>query len=139
MHSIPASAFLLSAESGATGAKSSRLVLVPAKLPFARAHLSKNPRMSVPRSRITGRLRSGAITSLFPRATLSTWVRQVQRGTPFTLIAHEPHMPTRQAQPEASVASRGRWDDDNTAGTRWLGGGGTSEELQGASPPPLPA
>src|SRR3981081_2875718 len=108
MHSIPASTFFLSAESGGTRAKSSRFVLVPPKLPFARAHLSKNSRMSVTRSRITGRLRSGPITSLFSRATLSTWVRQVQRGTPFTLIAHEPHMPTRQGEREGGGGSGGR-------------------------------
>src|SRR2546428_760593 len=54
--------------------------------------------MWVTRSRITGSLSSGAINSLLSRATLSTWVRQVQRGTPFTLIAHEPHMPTRQVK-----------------------------------------
>ena len=30
-------------------------------------------------------------------STFFTWVRQVQRGTPLTIMAQEPHMPTRQA------------------------------------------
>src|ERR1700694_6113906 len=109
MHSIPASTFFLSAESGGTRASSSCLVLLPPKLPFARAHLSKNSRMSVTRSRITGRLRRGAITRLFSRETLSTWVRQVQRGTPFTVIAHEPHMPTGAGERETGGGGESEW------------------------------
>ncbi len=66
--------------------------------PFARAHLSKNSRMSVTRSRITGRFASGAISSAPSPATASTCVRQVQRARPLTVIAHEPHMPTRHAK-----------------------------------------
>ena len=31
-------------------------------------------------------------------ATLATCVRQVQRGRPLTVMAQEPHMPTRQAK-----------------------------------------
>ena len=67
-------------------------------MPFARAHLSKNSRMSVTRSRITGRFASGAISSAPSPATASTCVRQVQRARPLTVIAHEPHMPTRHAK-----------------------------------------
>ena len=29
-------------------------------------------------------------------ATLATWVRQVQRAMPLTVMAQDPHMPTRQ-------------------------------------------
>jgi hypothetical protein len=97
MHSMLASIALRSAESGAMRAKSSALVLVPSKCPPARSHLSKKVRMSVTRSRITGRLRKGRSSRRSLPATLSTCVRQVHRGTPFTVIAHEPHMPTRQA------------------------------------------
>jgi hypothetical protein len=43
-------------------------------------------------------LASGPMASASPFATLSTCVRQVQRGAPFTVIAHEPHMPTRHAK-----------------------------------------
>jgi hypothetical protein len=46
-------------------AKSSARVVLPWKLPFAFAHLSKNPVMSVTKSRITGRLRSGSIVISF--------------------------------------------------------------------------
>ncbi len=45
---------------------------------------------------MTGRLRSGATDSPVPSSTFLTWVRQVQRGLPLTVIAQEPHMPTRQ-------------------------------------------
>ena len=47
---------------------------------------------------MTGRFDSGAISSVPSRRDLRTWVRQVQRATPLTVIAHEPHMPTRQAK-----------------------------------------
>jgi hypothetical protein len=42
--------------------------------------------------------RSGSIAISPSAATLETWVRQVQRGRPFTVIAQEPHMPTRHAK-----------------------------------------
>jgi hypothetical protein len=45
---------------------------------------------------MTGRLRSGATSSLSCLATLSTCVLHVHLGTPFTIIAHDPHIPTRQ-------------------------------------------
>src|ERR1043165_8500166 len=51
MHSMPASAAWRAAESGATRAKSSALVLAPSKWPPARSHLSKKLRMSVTRPR----------------------------------------------------------------------------------------
>ena len=47
---------------------------------------------------MTGRLASGPISSLPSAVTLDTCVRQVQRGTPLTVIAQEPHTPTRQAK-----------------------------------------
>ena len=47
---------------------------------------------------MTGRLRNGAMRSRPPAAARWTWVRQVQRGLPFTVMAQEPHMPTRQAK-----------------------------------------
>ena len=74
-----------------------REVFAPVKRPSARAHLSKNSRMSVTRSRTTGRFFSGAMSSRPSAATASTWVRQVQRGSSFTVIAQDPHMPTRHA------------------------------------------
>ena len=97
MHSIAASTARRAFDAGAIVAKSSWRVAVGTNCPFARAHLSKNSRMSVTRSRITGRCASGAISSAPSPATASTCVRQVQRARPLTVIAHEPHMPTRQA------------------------------------------
>ena len=47
---------------------------------------------------MTGRFASGPIVSRPPVATLETWARQVQRGRPLTVMAQEPHMPTRQAK-----------------------------------------
>lgn len=47
---------------------------------------------------MTGKFLKGSIVSLPDFfAALSTWVRQVHMGLPFTIIAQEPHMPTRQA------------------------------------------
>ena len=66
--------------------------------PFASAHLSKNARMSTARSLTTGMFASGAMTISPSAATFATCVRQVQRGRPFTVMAQEPHMPTRQAK-----------------------------------------
>jgi len=54
--------------------------------------------MSVARSLMTGRFSNGPISSLPSSATFETWVRQVQRGRPLTVMAHDPHMPTRQAK-----------------------------------------
>jgi hypothetical protein len=60
--------------------------------------LSKNAAMSTARSFTTVMLRSGSSESLpSPPAASLTRVRQVQRGRPFTTMAQEPHMPTRQA------------------------------------------
>ena len=84
-------------EPGGTCTKSSRRVAPPRKRPWATAHLSKKGAISVTRSRTTWRLPRGAISRRPSPATLSTWVRQVQRARPFTVIAHEPHMPTRHA------------------------------------------
>ena len=98
MHSIPALAATRSGELESTRAKSSLRVALGKKRPSARAHLSKNSRMSVTRSFTTGRLASGAIWIALPLTTFDTWVRQVQRATPFTVMAQAPHMPTRQAK-----------------------------------------
>ena len=60
--------------------------------------LSKKSRISTVRSLMTAKLRKGAISRVPPPATRDTWVRHVQRGVPFTVMAHDPHMPTRQAK-----------------------------------------
>ena len=44
---------------------------------------------------MTGMLASGESFSLPPFATVATRARQVQRGRPLTVMAQEPHMPTR--------------------------------------------
>src|SRR5688572_1094040 len=98
MHSIPASTAFRSTEAGGTTAKGSAFVALPEKLPLALAHLSKNSRMSVTRSRITGRFFNGAMDKASFFKTRSTWVLQVQRGTPLTVMAQEPHIPTRHAK-----------------------------------------
>ena len=54
--------------------------------------------MSVAKSLITGKLFKGAISRLSPSTIFATWVRQVQRALPLTVMAHEPHIPTRQAK-----------------------------------------
>ena len=70
----------------------------------ASCHLSKNASMSTARSLTTVKLRSGSSRSLPSVAGASaTRVRQVQRGRPFTTMAQEPHMPTRQAKRYARV------------------------------------
>src|ERR1043166_1228895 len=97
MHSIASSARLRGALSGLTRAKSSLRVAVGWNCPLALAHLSKNGLISVTRSFTTGRLGSGPISRVSPAVASATCVRQVQRALPFTFIAHEPHMPTRQA------------------------------------------
>jgi len=69
------------------------------KNPRASFHLSKNCVISTARSFTTAKLRSGSRRSRSPSpATSLTRVRQVQRGRPFTTMAQEPHMPTRQAK-----------------------------------------
>ena len=45
-----------------------------------------------------GRLASGPISRRPSSTTRETCVRQVQRGRPLTVMAHDPHMPTRQAK-----------------------------------------
>jgi hypothetical protein len=98
MHSIAASAAIRAGVSGLIGATSSRRVREGTKAPFACCHFSKKGRMSVVKSLITGRFSSGPISSWPRAATRDTCVRQVQRGRPFTVMAQEPHMPTRQAK-----------------------------------------
>jgi hypothetical protein len=96
MHSIAASAAIRAGLSGLIGSMSSLRVREGAKAPFACCHFSKKGRMSVARSLITGRFSSGPILSWPRTATRDTCVRQVHRGRPFTVMAQEPHMPTRQ-------------------------------------------
>src|SRR4029079_13752568 len=107
MHSIALLAVKRAGSSGRIGAIGSARVFDGANTPLARCHLSKHSRMSAARSLITGRLASGPIVSLPPLATFDTWVRQVQRGLPFTVIAQEPHMPTPQAEGNDKSAARG--------------------------------
>jgi hypothetical protein len=48
---------------------------------------------------MTGRLRNGSmVISFLSLIALSMWVLQVHLAIPFTVIAQEPHMPTRQAK-----------------------------------------
>ena len=54
-----------------------------------------------------------------------TRVRQVQRGRPFTTMAQEPHMPTRQAKRYDSVASCSRWICVTTSRMVWCARRGT--------------
>src|SRR3954468_8754108 len=82
MHSIAASTRARSRLAGGTTANGSARERVGANWPRARAHLSKNSRMSHARSRTTGILRSGAISSLPEPETLETCVRQVPRAPP---------------------------------------------------------
>jgi hypothetical protein len=44
-------------------------------------------------------------------------VRHVQRALPLTVIAHEPHMPTRHAKRYASAGSCVRWTSVTTSST----------------------
>ena len=46
---------------------------------------------------MTGRFSNGPMVSRPFAITFETCVRQVQRGRPLTVMAQEPHMPTRQA------------------------------------------
>ena len=47
---------------------------------------------------MTGRFSNGPMVSRPRDATFETCVRQVQRGRPLTVMAQDPHMPTRQAK-----------------------------------------
>src|SRR5579859_6367280 len=97
MHSIAALAASRGALAGAIGSIASSRVLVGANAPLASRHFSKKRLMSVTRSLTTGRFSSGPMVRLPSRVTFDAWVRQVQRGRQFTVIAHDPHTPTRQA------------------------------------------
>ena len=97
MHSMAASASLRFLLWGEISAGASLRVAVPTKVLPARFHFWKNSRMSTTRSLMRGMLRSGSITITPPSSTRLTWVRQVQRGLPLTVIAQEPQTPTRQA------------------------------------------
>ncbi len=98
MHSTAASAATRGALAGAILSIGSCRDLLGAKAPFACCHFSKNAAMSQARSLITGILASGPISSRPSSTTFEMWVRQVQRGRPFTVMAQLPHMPTRQAK-----------------------------------------
>jgi hypothetical protein len=108
IHSIAALAAIRIGLSGLIAGTGSSRVSVGAKAPFASCQRSKNLVMSVARSLMTGRFSNGPISSRRCSATFATWVRQVQRGRPLTVMAHDPHMPTRQAKRYASVESRCR-------------------------------
>jgi hypothetical protein len=98
MHSIAASAAIRAGVSGGMRAIGSVRVVDDTNRPCACCHFSKNNCMSVARSLMIGRFSNGPMTSLPFAATLETCMRQVQRGRPFTVMAQEPHMPTRQAK-----------------------------------------
>ena len=83
--------------SGEMSLTGSARVVVGLNAPLASCHFSKNGAMSAARSLITGRLASGAISSRPFSTTLETCVRQVHRGRPLTVMAQEPHTPTRHA------------------------------------------
>src|SRR5690242_15817018 len=125
MHSIAASTALRDGVWGLIGATGSFLVCVGANAPLACCHFSKNGCMSVVRSLITGKFASGPICRLPVPATLATWVRQVQRGLPLTVIAHEPQTPTRQAKRYDKVGSIWRCTKVTTSRTVWLARCGT--------------
>src|ERR1700683_2000378 len=96
MHSMAAFAALRAGLSGLIGAIASLRVADGVNAPLACCHFSKKGAMSVARSLMIGRFSSGPI-SRRSLPTFATCVRQVQRGRPLTVMAHEPHMPTRQA------------------------------------------
>jgi hypothetical protein len=58
-------------------------------------------------------------------STFLTCVLQVQRGCPFTIIAHDPHIPTRHAYRYAKDGSRFCWIQTTTSRTVWLSWFGT--------------
>jgi hypothetical protein len=98
MHSIAASAVTRDALAGEIFSIGSARVLLGANTPLAFCHFSKKRVRSAARSLMIGRLASGPISSLPSSITFDVCVRQVQRGRPLTVIAHDPHMPTRQAK-----------------------------------------
>ena len=126
MHSMPASTARRASVPGATAGIGSRRVVAPSNRPPARRHLSKNGARSHTRSLMRGRLRSGSMTSRPSPATSFTWLRHVHRARPFTVIAHEPHTPTRHAKRYASAGSRWRWIQVTTSSTVWFSAAGTS-------------
>ena len=99
MHSMPASTVRRASVVGSTAGIGSRRVRAPSKRPPARRHLSKNGARSHTRSLMRGRLRNGSTTSRPSPATSFTWLRQVHRARPFTVIAHEPHTPDPAREP----------------------------------------
>src|SRR3954451_11513186 len=125
MHSIARSAAIHASLVGNTGATSSRLVVEGAKTPFAACHFSKKGVMSTARSLMIGKFSSGAISTEPFLATAEICVRQVHRGRPLTVIAQDPHMPTRQANRYDSVESTLRWTQVTTSSTVWLAYKGT--------------
>ena len=73
---------------------------------------------------------------LSPSAASLTRVRQVQRGRPFTTMAQEPHMPTRQAKRYDRVASCSRWICVTTSRMVWCARRGTAKVWKAPSAPP---
>src|SRR5260370_1325863 len=120
MHSIAASASVRALLSGLMRSMASFRVFEGANAPFACCHFSKNGRMSVARSLMTGKFSSGPISRCPLSATFDTWVRQGQRGRPLTVMAQEPHMPTRQAKREDSGGSGWRCTKGTTSSTGWV-------------------
>src|SRR6202011_4029181 len=105
MHSIAASAARRAALPGVMVSIGSSRVFEGTNEPLACRHFSKKGRISVARSLITGKFSSGPISIRPPAETFATWVRHVHRGRPLTIIAHEPHTPTRQANRQAQGGS----------------------------------
>src|SRR3974390_731567 len=105
MHSIALSMAIREGLSGRIAATVSLRVADGANKPFACCHFSQKRGMSAARSLINGRFPNGASLSVLPCTTFDTCVRQVQRGTPFTVIAQEPQTPTRQAKRYARLGS----------------------------------
>ena len=54
------------------------------------------------------------------------WLRHVHRARPFTVIAQDPHTPTRDTKRQASAGSRWRWTQVTTSSTVWFSPNGTS-------------
>src|SRR5215467_12839769 len=106
MHSMAALAARRAGLSGVIASVSSWRVLVGMNAPLASRHFSKKRVISVARSLITGRFSSGPILRPPFLTTFDTWVRQVQRGRPLTVMAQEPQTPTRQANRYDKEGSR---------------------------------
>ena len=81
--------------------------------------------MSVAKSLMTGKFSNGPISSRPLPATFDTWVRQVQRGLPLTVMAQEPQTPTRQAKRYDNVGSIWRCTKVTTSSTVWFSRRGT--------------